>query len=86
MGKREPHQGESQRPPRPAKKNRSAGPAGSASACDRSTQADKTYEPVTYEGAGHGFMRAGEAPDASPTNKKAREEAWGRWKELLKKL
>src|SRR6202042_1021832 len=24
--------------------------------------AGKTYEPVTYEGAGHGFMRAGEAP------------------------
>jgi len=23
----------------------------------------KTYEPVTYEGAGHGFMRAGETPD-----------------------
>src|SRR3954454_13731201 len=28
----------------------------------------KTYEPVTYEGAGHGFMRAGEAPDASAEN------------------
>jgi len=25
--------------------------------------AGKTYEPVTYEGAGHGFMRAGETPD-----------------------
>jgi carboxymethylenebutenolidase len=23
----------------------------------------KTYEPVTYEGAGHGFMRAGDAPE-----------------------
>src|SRR5712692_8813524 len=23
----------------------------------------KTYEPVTYESAGHGFMRSGEAPD-----------------------
>jgi len=23
----------------------------------------KTYEPVTYDGAGHGFMRAGETPD-----------------------
>ncbi|SRR5579884_71181 len=44
----------------------------------------KTYEPVTYEGAGHGFMRAGEAPDASEANKKAREEAWARWKSLLK--
>ena len=28
--------------------------------------AGKTYDPVTYDGAGHGFMRAGEAPDASP--------------------
>ncbi len=45
--------------------------------------AGKTYEPVTYEGAGHGFMRAGEAPDASEANKKARTEAWVRWKELL---
>jgi carboxymethylenebutenolidase len=45
----------------------------------------KTYDPVTYEGAGHGFMRAGEAPDASPANKKARDDAWARWKELLAK-
>src|SRR5437867_1932784 len=35
----------------------------------------KTYQPVTYEGAGHGFMRAGEAPDAKPADKKARDEA-----------
>jgi len=47
--------------------------------------AGKTYEPVTYEGAGHGFMRAGEAPDASPENKKARDEAWKRWLDLLGK-
>jgi len=45
----------------------------------------KKYEPITYEGAGHGFMRAGEAPDAKTDNKKARDEAWTRWKELLKK-
>jgi carboxymethylenebutenolidase len=48
-------------------------------------KAGKTYEPVIYEGAGHGFMRAGEAPDASAPNKKARDEAWKRWKELLPK-
>ena len=48
--------------------------------------ARKTYEPVTYEGAGHGFMRAGEAPDASAPNKEARERAWLRWKQLLGKL
>ncbi|HTU44999.1 MAG TPA: dienelactone hydrolase family protein [Bryobacteraceae bacterium] len=46
-------------------------------------QLGKTYEPVTYEGAGHGFMRAGEAPDATEANKKARAEAWQRWKKLL---
>jgi carboxymethylenebutenolidase len=49
-------------------------------------KAGKTYEPVIYEGAGHGFMRAGEAPDASDANKKARDDAWKRWKELLKKI
>lgn len=49
-------------------------------------QAGKTYEPVTYDGAGHGFMRAGEAPDANAANKKARDAAWARWKELLQKL
>jgi carboxymethylenebutenolidase len=47
--------------------------------------AGKTFEPVTYEGAGHGFMRAGEAPDASEANRKARTEAWARWKALLAK-
>ena len=47
--------------------------------------AGKTYDPVTYEGAGHGFMRAGEAPDARADDKKARDEAWTRWKELLAK-
>lgn len=47
--------------------------------------AAKTYEPVTYEGAAHGFMRAGEAPDANEANKKARADAWARWKALLGK-
>lgn len=49
-------------------------------------KAGKTFEPVTYEGAGHGFMRAGEAPDSSEANKKAHDQAWKRWKELLKRL
>jgi carboxymethylenebutenolidase len=48
--------------------------------------AGKTYDPVIYDGAGHGFMRAGEAPDAKAADKKAREDAWKRWKELLKKV
>ena len=46
----------------------------------------KAYEPKTYEGAGHGFMRAGEAPDASAANQQARDAAWQRWLELVKKL
>jgi carboxymethylenebutenolidase len=47
--------------------------------------AGKTFDPVTYDGAGHGFMRAGEAPDAKEADKKARTEAWERWKILLAK-
>ena len=47
--------------------------------------AGKSYEPVTYDGAGHGFMRAGEAPDAKDPDRKARAEAWTRWKSLLGK-
>ena len=48
--------------------------------------ARKTYDKEIYKGAGHGFMRAGEAPDALEANKKARGDAWKRWKELLKKI
>jgi len=71
----------------------------------------KKYDPVTYEGAGHGFMRAGDAPEPKApevkgdkeadekavvdyqkavttykANKKARDEAWVRWKAVLEKL
>ena len=59
----------------------------------------KKYDPVTYTGAGHGFMRAGEpnapAPaadadqktkDAYAANRKARDDAWERWKKILKSL
>src|SRR2546421_13091891 len=49
--------------------------------------AGKTYAPVTYQGAGHGFMRAGEDPsNTNEANRKAREEAWKRLKDLLKKI
>lgn len=48
--------------------------------------AGKKYEPVIYGGAGHGFMRDGEAPDGKPENKTARDQAWERWKTLLKQL
>ena len=72
------------------------------------TELKKTFEPVTYENSGHGFMRAGDAPEpVAPQpkgekeaddkaaadhqkaletwkgNKKARDEAWARWKKLL---
>jgi carboxymethylenebutenolidase len=43
----------------------------------------KQYEPVTYDGAGHGFMRAGESPDASEADKKARDESWARLRKLM---
>ncbi|MCC7086848.1 MAG: dienelactone hydrolase family protein [Pirellulales bacterium] len=48
-------------------------------------KAGKTYEPVTYAGAGHGFLRAGEAPDAGAANKKARAEAWDQIKQIMGK-
>ena len=52
----------------------------------KSEPVKKTYEPVTYKGGGHGFMRAGEMNPKDEGNAKAREEAWKRWTELLKKL
>jgi carboxymethylenebutenolidase len=45
--------------------------------------AGKKYEPVIYDGAGHGFMRAGQAPDANDANKKAWEEGFKRMVSLL---
>lgn len=53
---------------------------------DQMQAAGKKYEPVTYEGAGHGFMRSGEAADATEPNQKAREEAWRRVKQILGKI
>lgn len=47
--------------------------------------ANKTYIPVIYDGAGHGFMRAGEDPNGSPENQAAREKAWERWLGILGK-
>ena len=46
--------------------------------------AGKKYEPVVYEGAGHGFMRGGEDPNGKPADKKAHDEAWQRWLTLIK--
>jgi carboxymethylenebutenolidase len=48
--------------------------------------AGKSFSPVTYDGAGHGFMRAGEAPDATPENKRAREAALAKMESVLQGL
>jgi len=76
---------------------------------DAMKELQKTYDIVTYAGAGHGFMRAGEpnappnppAPKGDPdadkkaadayaamdrANRKARNDAWVRWKAILAKL
>jgi len=45
--------------------------------------AGKVYEPVVYDGAGHGFMRAGEAPDANAANSAARSEGFKRMVKVL---
>jgi carboxymethylenebutenolidase len=49
--------------------------------------AGKMYEPVTYDGAGHGFMRAGEDPgNTVPGNKTARDQGFARLVKLLKEM
>jgi carboxymethylenebutenolidase len=50
-------------------------------------KAGKKYDVVTYEGAGHGFMRAGEDPaNTVEGNTKARSQAWERWLAALKAM
>lgn len=54
---------------------------------DAMKAAGKIYEPVTYDGAGHGFMRAGEDPgNTNPANKTAREQGFARLVKQLKEL
>lgn len=49
--------------------------------------AGKAYEPITYDGAGHGFMRAGEDPTNTVAgNKTAREQAFARLVKLLHEM
>jgi carboxymethylenebutenolidase len=51
---------------------------------DAMKAAGKFYDPVTYDGAGHGFMRAGEDPgNTNPANKTARDQAFARLVKLL---
>ncbi len=50
--------------------------------------AGKTYDPVVYDGAGHGFMRDGEDPTSNSqthaANVKARDAAWAKLKSIIK--
>ena len=54
--------------------------------------AGKTFAPVIYTGAGHGFMAHGDPaypltfPDATAANRQARDQAWARLLDLLKKI
>ncbi len=49
--------------------------------------AGKKYDPVLYDGAGHGLMRAGEDPaNTVPANTTARNEALKRLEALLKSM
>jgi carboxymethylenebutenolidase len=49
--------------------------------------AGKKYDPITYDGAGHGFMRAGEDPgNNNPANKTARDQAFTRLVTLIKEM
>ena len=53
---------------------------------DEMKKAGKAYEPVTYDGAGHAFMRLGEEENPKDANKKAMEESWKRWLGILETL
>jgi carboxymethylenebutenolidase len=54
---------------------------------DAMKAASKFYDPVTYDGAGHGFMRAGEDPgNKNPANTTARDQAFARLVKQLKDL
>ena len=50
---------------------------------DAMKAAGKKYDPVIYDGAGHGFMRAGQQPDATDANKKAWEEGFKKMTGIL---
>jgi carboxymethylenebutenolidase len=53
----------------------------------RMKELGKKYEPVIYKGAQHAFLRQGEmSGDGKDANRKARDEAWARWKKLLASL
>ena len=52
----------------------------------RMKELGKSFDPRTYDGAGHGFMRTGEDAAASDADRKARDEAWQRLVGVLDRL
>jgi carboxymethylenebutenolidase len=53
---------------------------------DQMKGANKFFETVTYDGAAHGFMRAGDDPAATEPNKRARDASWAKLKALMDKF
>ena len=54
---------------------------------DAMKAANKKYHPVTYDGAGHGFMRMGEDPaNTVPANVTAHDQSWQRMLAILKTI
>ncbi|WP_339734435.1 dienelactone hydrolase family protein [uncultured Sunxiuqinia sp.] len=49
-------------------------------------EAGKIYDYVIYDGAGHAYMRQGDAPEELGDNKKARDESWKRIKTILSEI
>jgi carboxymethylenebutenolidase len=53
----------------------------------RMQEHSKKFEPVIYDQAGHGFMRQGDVTaDTNNPDRKARDQAWKRWNEILTAL
>lgn len=50
------------------------------------SESKKQFFPTVYKGAGHGFLRAGEAPDAKAADKIARKQAWQKFTKELRSL
>lgn len=66
---------------------RPARPATMPQTAELMEKAGKANGPVTYGGAGHGSIRAADGPaNAVEANRKARDQAWQRWRGLLGRL
>ena len=49
-------------------------------------KAGKTFDYVIYPVAGHGYMRQGDSPTATPANVEAKDQSWKRIVEILEKF